>query len=91
MKTKRIVKRIMKFLEENKEGSTDQIYGYLIENMKHGTSMNALCNVLSKNKQFIKVRKEEKQHNGSRYDIIVWGLKGENENAMDRKIQTEND
>jgi hypothetical protein len=84
-KTKRYAERIVKFLEEIGEANSHQIYDYLIQ-WSWSPTMNALGNILSKDKRFCKVGKELRNHNGSQYEIVVWGLRGENENAMDREI-----
>tara|TARA_R100000664_G_C2759624_1_gene149644 strand:- start:1588 stop:1866 length:279 start_codon:yes stop_codon:yes gene_type:complete len=90
-KTKRYAERIVKLLEEMGEANAHQIYDYLAEKWVHSPTMSALGNILSKDKRFSKVGKQLRKHNGSHYEIIIWGLRGENENAMDREIQTEND
>lgn len=75
MKTKRIRKRIMLYLEKMNHGDTDDIYDFLNLTYKHGVTMVALGNILSdmaKKKQIIKVTNWKDFRKSS-----VWG-KNEN-------------
>ena len=72
-KYKRIQKRIIRFLEENGPQNTRSIYEHINDNDANGIQINALTNVLSKNKEFVESHTERVQGIMlNTYTLIVW-------------------
>tara|TARA_B100001287_G_C22251785_1_gene330810 strand:+ start:133 stop:366 length:234 start_codon:yes stop_codon:yes gene_type:complete len=76
MKYKRIKKKIVKFLEENGEKSTMEIYAHINRIDKNGITTSALCNVLAKTPYFEKVEtRKVSSITLSTYDTKIWRMK----------------
>tara|TARA_R100001015_G_C4587880_1_gene143644 strand:+ start:155 stop:388 length:234 start_codon:yes stop_codon:yes gene_type:complete len=73
MKYKRIKAKIIKFLKENGEKSTMEIYAHINRIDKNGITTAALSNVLAKTPEFIKV--DTMRVSGmtqSTYNLMMW-------------------
>ena len=76
MRTTRLLQKINKFLDEKGEANTTQILEYVNETMRHGTTPQQLGNVLSKDKDIMKVATTKRGGALSgRYEICVWQLR----------------
>jgi len=76
MKYKRIKAKIIKFLEENGEKTTMEIYTFVNDNDKNGITTAALSNVLAKTPDFVKVNKlRVASATLSTYETMVWSVK----------------
>tara|TARA_R100000005_G_C4918329_1_gene152763 strand:+ start:128 stop:361 length:234 start_codon:yes stop_codon:yes gene_type:complete len=76
MKYKRIKAKIVKFLEENGEKTTMEIYTFVNNNDKNGITTAALCNVLAKTPDFLNVDTQRvSSATLSTYEMKVWKLK----------------
>ena len=79
-RTKRLREKLVKHLGEDGPKSSRQLLDYYNRVNKNGTTMNSLTNVLSKDPRFIVVDTiRGSQHQGGKYDMLVWGLAGEEE------------
>lgn len=54
-KTQRVRKKIISYMKEKGEVTTTEIFDYLNDNMRHGTTMGQLGNILGKSSIFIKM------------------------------------
>ena len=76
MRTTRLRQKIKKFLDEKGEANTTQILEYVNETMRHGTTPQQLGNVLSKDKDIMKVATTKRGGALSvRYEICVLQLR----------------
>ena len=78
MRTTRLRQRIKKYLEQVGEAHTHQIQEileHINSTMRHGTTPQQLGNVLSKDKDIVKISSTRRAGtlSGS-YQICVWGL-----------------
>lgn len=75
MRTTRLRERIKKYLEIHGECHTQQILEHINTTMRHGTTPQQLGNVLSKDKDIVKVRNTSRAGALSgKYSICVWAL-----------------
>jgi|14_taG_2_1085336.scaffolds.fasta_scaffold30517_4 hypothetical protein len=84
-KYKRLIVRIVKWLDEKEEASTHEIYEFA-NKKTNGIVMTALTNVLSKNKNFEKVRVEKMQNVGSfgGREVCIWKVRDSKVGQNDR-------
>jgi len=76
MRTTRLRQKIKKFLDEKGEANTTQILEHVNSTMRHGTTPQQLGNVLSKDKDILKVATTKRGGALSgRYEICVWTLR----------------
>ena len=76
MRTTRLLQKIMNFLDEKGDPNTTQILEHVNETMRHGTTPQQLGNVLSKDKDIMKVATTKRGGALSgRYEICVWQLR----------------
>ncbi len=75
MRTTRLRERIKRYLEIHGECNTQQILEHINSTMRHGTTPQQLGNVLSKDKDIVKISSTRRAGtlSGS-YQICVWGL-----------------
>lgn len=75
MRTTRLRQNIKKYLAANGECNTQQILEHINSIMRHGTTSQQLGNVLSKDKDIVKVSHTKRAGtlSGS-YGICVWAL-----------------
>ena len=75
MRTRRLRQQIKKYLEKHGECNTHQIQEHLNSTMRHGTTPQQLGNVLSKDKDIVKISNTRRAGtlSGS-YEICVWAL-----------------
>ena len=75
MSTRRLRQQIKKYLEKHGECNTHQIQEHLNSTMRHGTTPQQLGNVLSKDKDIVKVATTRRGGavSGS-YNICIWAL-----------------
>lgn len=81
MKTKRIRKRIIKYLDKMTHGDTHEIKDFLNLTYKHGVTMEALGNVLSdmaKKKEIVKISDYKDYNKAS-----IWGKNNQTDNKID--------
>ena len=75
MKTKRLIKKIEIYLRLKEIATTPEILEYVNNNTAHGSSPNAIGNVLSKNKQFEKCGMEKiVGFHGNTYEVQSWKM-----------------
>jgi len=75
MRTTRLRQRIKAFLKEQGQANTQQILEHINTVMRHGTTPQQLGNVLSKDKDIMKVDiTKRKGTTSSNYHICVWAL-----------------
>ena len=75
MRTTSLRQRIKKYLAANGECNTQQILEHLNSTMRHGTTPQQLGNVLSKDKDIVKIRQTKRAGTLSgAYTICVWAL-----------------
>jgi len=78
MRTARLRQKIKKFLFERGEASSTEIAEYVNSTMRHGTTMQQLGNILSKDRHIMKVGSTIKAGALSgRYEMCVWSLRPE--------------
>jgi hypothetical protein len=76
MRTTRLRQKIKKFLNERGEANTTEILEHVNRTMRHGTTPQQLGNVLSKDKDILKVATTKRGGALSgRYEICVWTLR----------------
>ena len=76
MRTTRLSQKIKKFLDERGEASTTEILEHVNSTMRHGTTPQQLGNVLSKDKDILKVATTKRGGALSgRYEICVWQVR----------------
>ena len=76
MRTTRLRQKIKKFLNERSEANTTEILEHVNSTMRHGTTPQQLGNVLSKDKDILKVATTKRGGALSgRYEICVWTLR----------------
>ena len=75
MRTRRLRDNIKKYLARNGECNTQQILEHINSTMRHGTTPQQLGNVLSKDKDIVKVSETRRAGtlSGS-YAICIWAL-----------------
>ena len=75
MRTTRLRQNIKKYLATHGECNTQQILEYINRTMRHGTTPQQLGNVLSKDKDIVKVNNTRRAGtlSGS-YTICIWAL-----------------
>ena len=76
MRTTRLRQKIKKFLHSRGEANTTEILEHVNTTMRHGTTPQQLGNVLSKDKDIMRVSTTKR--GGSlfgRYEICVWQLR----------------
>ena len=75
MRTTRLRERIKRYLEIHGECNTQQILEHINSTMRHGTTPQQLGNVLSKDKDIVKISSTRRAGtlSGS-YQICVWAL-----------------
>ncbi len=79
-RTKRLREKLVKHLHEAGPKSSRELLDYYNRVSRLGTTMNSLSNVLSKDPRFIVVDTiRVSQSTSGRYDMLVWGLAGEEE------------
>ena len=72
----RVKKLIREYLSDGKEKSTLNIYDYLNSRLKNGVVMHTLCNLLGKEKDFMKGDLIHGSDRDTRnYAIRMWSLK----------------
>ena len=85
MRTTRLRQKIKKFLDERGEANTTEILEHVNSTMRHGTTPQQLGNVLSKDKDILKVATTKRGGALSgRYEICVWQVRP---GALDGKAQ----
>jgi hypothetical protein len=76
MRTTRLRQKIKKFLDERGEANTTEILEHVNSTMRHGTTPQQLGNVLSKDKDILKVATTKRGGALSgRYEICVWQVR----------------
>ena len=76
MRTTRLRQKIKKFLDERGEANTTEILEHVNSTMRHGTTPQQLGNVLSKDKDILKVATTKRGGALSgRYEICVWHVR----------------
>ena len=76
MRTTRLRQKIKKFLDERGEANTTEILEHVNSTMRHGTTPQQLGNVLSKDKDIMKIATTKRGGALSgRYEICVWQLR----------------
>ena len=76
MRTTRLRQKIKKFLDDRGEANTTEILEHVNSTMRHGTTPQQLGNVLSKDKDIMKVATTKRGGALSgRYEICVWQLR----------------
>jgi len=76
MRTTRLRQKIKKFLDEIGEANTTEILEHVNSTMRHGTTPQQLGNVLSKDKDILKVATTKRGGALSgRYEICVWQVR----------------
>ena len=76
MRTTRLRQKIKKFLNVRGEANTTEILEHVNSTMRHGTTPQQLGNVLSKDKDILKVSTTKRGGALSgRYEICVWTLR----------------
>ena len=76
MRTTRLRQKIKKFLHSRGEANTTEILEHVNTTMRHGTTPQQLGNVLSKDKDIMKVATTKRGGALSgRYEICVWQLR----------------
>ena len=76
MRTTRLRQKIKKFLAERGEANTTEILEHVNSTMRHGTTPQQLGNVLSKDKDILKVATTKRGGALSgRYEICVWQVR----------------
>jgi len=75
MRTTRLRERIKRYLQIHGECNTQQILEHINSTMRHGTTPQQLGNVLSKDKDIVKISNTRRAGtlSGS-YEICVWAL-----------------
>ena len=77
-KTKRLRLKIKDFLRKYPGSNSKQIHYYLNETLAHGTTINQLTNILSKDPQIVKVGTERIGATlGGSYVCCKWAMKPE--------------
>ena len=75
MRTKRLRVKIKDFLRANPESNSRQIYEHINAAITHGTTMNQLSNILSKDPDIVKVGQERVSgFLGGGYVCCIWKL-----------------
>ena len=75
MRTTRLRERIKRYLAIHGECNTQQILEHIISTMRHGTTPQQLGNVLSKDKDIVKISNTRRAGTLSgAYEICVWAL-----------------
>lgn len=74
MHNKRVKEELVKYLKKYGEKNTHQIYKYLDTRFRNSPSMASISNLLRSNK-FYKAGYTEKNKNGKRIRVCIWGLK----------------
>jgi len=78
MKTQRIREKVKKYLEDGAK-STIEILDYINDNSRHGTTCQQLGNVLSKDRDIVKVGLVKRGAiTSGTYNICEWALKDKN-------------
>ena len=76
MRTTRLRQKIKKFLNDRGEANTTEILEHVNSTMRHGTTPQQLGNVLSKDRDILKIATTKRGGALSgRYEICVWTLK----------------
>ena len=76
MRTTRLRQKIKKFLDVRGEANTTEILEHVNSTMHHGTTPQQLGNVLSKDKDIMKVATPKRGGaRAGRYEICVWQLR----------------
>ena len=76
MRTTRLRQKIKKFLDDRGEANTTEILEHVNSTMRHGTTPQQLGNVLSKDKDILKVSTTKRGGALSgRYEICVWQVR----------------
>jgi hypothetical protein len=76
MRTTRLRQKIKKFLDTKGEANTTEILEHVNSTMRHGTTPQQLGNVLSKDKDIMKIATTKRGGALSgRYEICVWQLR----------------
>ena len=76
MRTTRLRQKIKKFLDERGAANTTEILEHVNSTMRHGTTPQQLGNVLSKDKDILKVATTKRGGALSgRYEICVWQVR----------------
>jgi hypothetical protein len=76
MRTTRLRQKIKKFLDLRGEANTTEILEHVNSTMRHGTTPQQLGNVLSKDKDILKIATTKRGGALSgRYEICVWQLR----------------
>ena len=76
MRTTRLRQKIKKFLDLKGEANTTEILEHVNSTMRHGTTPQQLGNVLSKDKDILKISTTKRGGALSgRYEICVWQLR----------------
>ena len=84
MRTTRLRQKIKKFLDERGEANTTEILEHVNSTMRHGTTPQQLGNVLSKDKDILKVATTKRGGALSgRYEICVWQVRP---GALEEKV-----
>tara|TARA_B100002052_G_C15395692_1_gene381695 strand:- start:140 stop:487 length:348 start_codon:yes stop_codon:yes gene_type:complete len=84
MRTTRLRQKIKKFLDERGEANTTEILEHVNSTMRHGTTPQQLGNVLSKDKDILKVSTTKRGGALSgRYEICVWQVRP---GALEEKV-----
>ena len=84
MWTTRLRQKIKKFLVERGEANTTEILEHVNSTMRHGTTPQQLGNVLSKDKDILKVSTTKRGGALSgRYEICVWQVRP---GALEEKV-----
>ena len=79
-RTKRLREKLVKHLGEVGPKSSRELLDYFNLVNRQGTTMNSMTNVLAKDPRFIVVETiRVSQSTSGRYDMLVWGLAGEEE------------
>jgi hypothetical protein len=76
VRTTRLRQKIKKFLDVRGEANTTEILEHVNSTMRHGTTPQQLGNVLSKDKDIMKIGNTKRGGALSgRYEICVWQLR----------------
>jgi len=80
-KTKRLRDKLQKYIQNNGPKTSRQLLDYFNSVSRQGSTMNSMTNVLAKDPRF-RVHHKVMVRNivgGGRYEMLVWGLNGEEE------------